>query len=347
MSATPDGSRGGTLGGTACRAGTAGAKQPGGWSLAVRKLRKSTKKKQAKKSPKRAAPRASPPKRRKIAKVPKTKLVKPKKVRAIKRPKLVKAVKGKQRTLKSTWNYLRRLGLIKSKRDGRKIKANDRYAKKQVAKYSEVLSGRSKVYKVTKSDAKKYKKAGYKVVDDNLILQQKKGTRQKKKGRFIHTIERVPGGEIITIMTPHSYADMLRDLPKIINDPEIQYYVKRGWQFSFKFFGNFAYDTFVNTDLMIEYMQHYEAIASHSRAAFRNLELIIVLSGTKFRRQTKIRGPRKHRYNPKAAQRRRERIYSDPVKHQEYNRQARIREAKYRARKAKVKRAKKTKTKRR
>lgn len=152
------------------------------------------------------------------------------KIAKLPKAKLVKIPRAETRNLKQSWNFLRKLGLIQSRRDGRKIKANDKRAKKQIARYRDLLTGKAQAVKLPKEAAQKYKEAGEKVVGDIVIIKTKPGEKIKRKGKKIYKAKRVKGGTIRTILIPHSWADLQRNARLLEKDPEVVDLLDQGYK---------------------------------------------------------------------------------------------------------------------
>lgn len=196
-----------------------------------------------------------------------------------KRPTVRKRTKS-TRSLKSDLAKLKRLGLFKSKRDLRKVKKTDKRAKAIVAKFEDVLSGKSRVLTFKPKDAKGYKRAGYRTVGDKVIVPEQKKTKTRKRGRFIERRRKVEFGEIITLATPFSYADLQTRLDELEKDKEVQRLLRKGWRLTLRYFGNYAYSSMPTFDLLRQYLEHYNLEQDDKKV--QNLELMIILTAPGF-----------------------------------------------------------------
>lgn len=213
---------------------------------------------------------------------------KPRKLKKIKAPKLAKIEQPETRDLKAAWSYLRKLGLIKSKRDGRKIKKNDKRARKQVAKFRDIFNGKAEVRTLTPQAAKAYKKAGEQVIGNKLIVKKKIGQKIKKRKGKIYKTEKISGGQITTILIPHSFVDLQRNMRVLEQDPEIVRLMNAGWKLSLRFkneFGIYYGHAYIPKNgkgierafaELKEYVERYETVQKGT--AFGALELIMVSS---------------------------------------------------------------------
>lgn len=244
------------------------------------KSRKSKRPRQLKKAPSRKKV-SSKQLKASIKKVPK------RTIKRLTRPKFVTLDKASTRDIQKQWAYLKKLGLIKSKRRASKLKKNDASARRFIKKYREVLAGNAKVIKTSKKTAQGYKRAGEQVVGENVIISKTKKERVTKRGKLIFKRMKIDGGEMIIVYTPYSYADLQRGLDKIVDDQQIKKLIKQGWRFAFQYYGNFSYATFPNVELMREYLARYDSIQEGK--VLKSLSLLIVLVGKKFHRPQRQR----------------------------------------------------------
>ena len=249
--------------------------------MAGTKSRKSRPRRQAKK-------RLTTSQRKPRKKVTKTKPARIKPVKSLKPPKLPRPSKSASRNLRAQWIYLRRLGLIQSKRDARKIKANDKRVQRQIKQFADILRGKTKAIPVSKRAAKQYKKSGYKVKGQVVLVPQEKGTKVSKRGKLIQKRKKIEGGEIITILTPYSYADLQQGLDVIANGPEIRKFLRQGWRLALRYFGNYSYATMRTFEQLRDYLEHYNLETQDAEYGMvKNLELLIVLvKGKRLPRRT-------------------------------------------------------------
>lgn len=213
-------------------------------------------------------------KRPRQGKTPKTKPIRRKKITTPKRPKFVRVDKTGQRDLSRAIRYLKALGLTKSKSRKKKVR------QQIVARYEDVLRGRAQAMTFSKKDAEGFRRSGYKKVGNKIIVPKEKKIRKRKRGRFIEQRRTVEFGEIIILATPFSYADLQTRLDELQEDSEIKALIKQGWRLSLRYYGNYAYATMANFDLLRQYLERYN-IEGHDKNV-QNLELIIILTSPGF-----------------------------------------------------------------
>jgi len=217
---------------------------------------------------------------KKVRRAPKAKLVRSKpqqKISKLKPIRQVKLTKAEKLDPRRVWSALRKLGLIRSKRDARRIRKGDKGILRQINPFRQLIAGKAEVFRVSKKDAKRYKAAGYNVVEENVILPKEPKTKRTQKGRYIRSAKKIKGGRIITVLTPYSYGELQTGLDKLEKDAEIKGLLKRGWRFALKFFVNYSYATLPNVELLREYLEHYQSIAPENNQVLQNLELMIFL----------------------------------------------------------------------
>lgn len=194
---------------------------------------------------------------------------------------------GETRDIRSLFQWLRELGLVRSKRDARKIKKGDRNVIAQISKFKDVVTGKAKVVKLSKARAKAYKRAGQPVYGQSVVVKVRKGQVVKRKGKSIFKYESVLGGKVTTVLVPHSMVDMQRNLGLLRNDPEIIDRLNQGYRMSLRFNrGDGEYDfgriyipknggtiERVFTELQ-EYVERYESVGTGT--AWGALELTLV-----------------------------------------------------------------------
>lgn len=146
--------------------------------------------------------------------------------------KLQRIPQAETRDIRKAWNYLRKIGLIQSKADARKIKR--KRAARQIAKFRDVFSGKTQAVRLTPEAAKAYKRAGERVIGNVVLLKKKPGERIKRKGKKIYRFQRVKGGTITTVLIPHSYHDLVNNLAILKADPEIVRLLERGYKLGFR-----------------------------------------------------------------------------------------------------------------
>lgn len=318
----------------------------GGNGVASRKSKNIRKRGQAKK-------RLTPTKQKRPKKV---KLVKPQKVKKVPRPKLVKAGR---RDIKAAWNYLKRLGIIKSKRDGRRIKSTDKQAKREVARFDDVLTGKAKAVPLDRKTAAAYRKTGKRVVNNVLIEPKRKGETVTRKKRRIIRRRKVTGGEIVTISVPVSLDQTFADIEAMRDDPDLVDLLNRGYRLSVRFGdgGHWNYGTRyipvrgVGIDYAIEemreYIDHYNSPPQSSTdwpsgvytgSAFEHKALELIAVQPKFRppAPTRHRRPRSsyhHERQSKKRSRYYKRLKHDPARYQRHLAQVRAAMRRYRAKK--------------
>lgn len=164
--------------------------------------------------------------------VRKSRLIKPALIFKPPKVKLTKIPEASTRDVRKAWNYLRKIGLFKSRSDARKI--SRKRATKRVAQFRDIFSGKVQAIRLTPDAAKAYKRAGERVVGNVVLLKKKPGEKIKRKGRKIYRFQRVKGGTITTILIPHSYHDLVNNLNILKNDPEIVRLLEKGYKLGFR-----------------------------------------------------------------------------------------------------------------
>lgn len=234
------------------------------------------------------------------------------------RPKLAKIPKQKTRSLAQLYSRAKRLGLIKSKR-----KTPSAQAKKQISQLRDVLEGRAVALPISPKSAKSRRQAGYKIVNNKIILPLQKGVRYKiGRGRTIVETRKIKFGNIKIILTPYSYTDLQQGLDILEHDPEIQGYLDKGWKLALRFKTEirdyYSHQTMSSFPALRDYLERYDSISE--RRFPTNLDLIMVVltkrdlqhqnvfEEQRYERARK-RNPRRYKstYNPKAYQSRKRR----------------------------------------
>jgi hypothetical protein len=289
--------------------------------LPRKKSRKSARKRQAK---------IAPPRRVRTKKPPRPTRLKVKIPKIPKRPRFVTTTKAGTRDLSRAIRYLRAIGLTKSK--SRKKKAQ----RAIVTKFENVLRGRATVMEFSKKDAEGYRRSGYQKVGKKIIVPKEKGIKKRKRGRWIEQRRQVEFGEIIILATPFSYADLQTRLDELQNDPEIKLLLKKGWRLTLRYFGNYAYATMANFDLLREYLERYNIESDDKKV--ENLELMIILTSPGYNIPSEIdrkaqrrrnRGSHHDKYSPTKYQRWKKR---NPAGYQRHLKSVRKAMRKYRKR---------------
>lgn len=250
---------------------------------------------------------------------------------------------------------LKKRGILPASLDVKKMDNTARNRAK-VAKFAGVLTGDDKVYKVSKSEARKLRAAGQTVVNDKLILRAEPGTRRDYKAGKIHTkpLEK-EGFERIEFPVP--YRNLAQWLRTARNDPALENLKRPGDRWAFRYFGNNSYDTYADLDAMLADLERYESTEEAiddgdeegMREVYRNVELFRVQRG-KWPRHYKARARKRETAakmkarRPKAYKRTRERdrlrkqaardkIKSNPKKHAAFKAKDAARKRRERARK--------------
>jgi hypothetical protein len=269
-----------------------GSPTPEGHGVASRKSNKSSRSGQKKNARTRAVKSQKKPRSRKKSPV-----------------KLKRPTKKQQRDPRVAWNYLRKLGLIKSKRNARKIKKSDKLIARQIKKFKGILSGKDRIVPLDKKTAKAYKKRGETVVNDKLIEPKKKGERVTVKKRKIIRKRQIKGGELIIVSVPLSETELYTNLEILREDDDIAGLLEQGYRLSVRFGDesrgfNYGYRYIpvkgIGIDRAIdefrEYIEQYESVTVH-RSAFGTMQLILVKPG--FSRPESRVKLRRHRVNRK------------------------------------------------
>jgi len=231
------------------------------------------------------------------------------KIKKLRKVKPLKAEKGSTRDLKKLrrdFSRLKKLGLIKSKKNARSIKTTDKTVKKQVSELADVLSGKAKSYKITRAEAKKFKEIGAIVKGDKLILPIEKGVKiQTQKGK-VFRVQDLKGGQIRSQVLPVPYHNLRQYLTALKNDPALETLKPTGARWAFRFYGFNSYATFADLDLLIDYLDHYQALENAltskspkaMREIYQNLEIVTV-KGAKNWKPTRQRATRPVARRPK------------------------------------------------
>lgn len=151
--------------------------------------------------------------------------------------------------------------------------------KKLVDRFDDVLSGKATPVKLSKSETKNLKEAGYDVYKGRVLFPHSAG--EKVGVSHGHAKTRQPNGiERVTIPIPyHKLDSYLKDIAK--NEKTIGDMKKKDEYFAFRFHGHKSIAIYRDIDLLIEDLERYHDIQNSIRTgnskdmneAYRNLEI--------------------------------------------------------------------------
>lgn len=202
---------------------------------------------------------------------------------------------------------LKRKGLITGV-DARSVQPTP-HLRKLVSRFDDVLSGKATPVKLSKTETKNLKAAGYDVYKGRTIFPHSAG--EKVGVSHGHAKIRQPHG-VSSVTIPVQYHNLDSYLKAIRkNEKTIDAMKKRDEYFAFRFYGHQSLAIYRNIDLLIDDLMHYEAVenARHSKSAksmneiYRNLEIVTVHRQRDWTESGQRQRDRRSTYDPEAYQR--------------------------------------------
>lgn len=220
--------------------------------------------------------RKSRHKRQALKKPTHAKITKTKRVKAIKKPQYIKIKKQKNRSPAQLYSAAKKLGFFKKSRR----KNPTPREKKKIELIRDVLEGRAVALPISPKSAKSRRLAGYRVINNKIILPLQKGVTYKTgRGKTIIETRRIKFGKIKIILTPYSYADLQQGLDILQHDPEIQKYLSEGWRLALRFKTDirnyYSHKTLQNIPELRDYLERYDSLTAQTFPT--NLDLLMVV----------------------------------------------------------------------
>lgn len=249
------------------------------------------------------------------------------------------------RTFRKSVSLLKKRGLLPEKTSrGNKLDArsaqpnwkapNGQKLSTLVKKYDDVVSGKVTPVKVSPQKARQFRKAGYDVVSDRVLIPHSSNERAViEKGEVV--IKSTTGIERIQI--PVEFENLDQYLNDIARDTARIDRMKRDNEyFGFRFFGNNSSALYSSIDLAIEDLSKYETVLEHGdesgkkllkKSSFKAQEVYKILEIVRVGRKAPWMFPSERRhlmskdYNRKRMKRFRERMKRKPKHIQEHYRE--------------------------
>jgi hypothetical protein len=129
-----------------------------------------------------------------------------------------------------------------------------------------------KAYPVSKEIAKAAKERGFQVVAGTRVIGPKSSTFKKRLAEGQLTgVRPVKGGMMEEVILPHTIYDM-RSLVEQLRDTGIDTLKLPGEQFAFKYHGAESYRAFMNSQQLLDYLQHYKSFRDVASAKPEDLQ---------------------------------------------------------------------------
>ena len=162
-----------------------------------------------------------------------------------------KATKDLQRDIAK----LRKLGLYQVKGATASLKPTD-YRRKIVRQFKYVLNGALKPLRVSKTEAKRLKRVGYRVKGRTILVQEVPGKKISvdKSGHL-----KIQEGKRITRLV---IPEPIQTLAEYLDDPALPKLGKNEW-FVFRIYGNESYGRFSTKEQLLNNIMHYKTIQGY------------------------------------------------------------------------------------
>lgn len=142
---------------------------------------------------------------------------------------------------------------------------------KKVEQYKHQVALGYKAYVVPKSVAQAAKERGYQVVQGNRVIgPTSQSFRNRIKSGAITGIKPVKGGFMEEVTLPHSVYDMRTLMEQL--EEGIDTLKLPQEQFAFKYHGAESYRAFMNTQQLLDYLNHYKSFAGIASAKPEDLQ---------------------------------------------------------------------------
>lgn len=223
---------------------------------------------------------------------------------------------------------LKSKGLVSKRVDARKQRPT-RYMRAKVKQLAPILHGEAVGVKVRPDLLKKYKEAGFNIVNRRVIV-EKTPEEISRTRKGLPLLRRHLGGEFAQerLVLPFGPRNIDDFRAKVSADPRAFDSLKEpGDLFAFKLFGNNSLSTFDDIVSLLEYLEHYQVFSSyHKEEAWTSLQFFRVAPGAwkhsprakrtdtataqdrrssvKRRQWSKVKGERIHRQEDAARKRR-------------------------------------------
>lgn len=213
---------------------------------------------------------------------------------------------------------------------------NGRTLQSVVNKYDDVISGKVTPVKVSPERAKQFRKAGFEVSNQRVLVSHSKNEKAVlERGEVV--IKSTTGIERVQIPIPfHNLDQYLRDIAA--DSKRIDLMKRSNEYFGFRFYGNNSATLYSSIGLAIEDLQRYNSVLNANtrykqRDVYKNLEIVRVGRKAPWVFPSERRREMSKKYNRERMKRFRKRLERKPKFVQEHYRQQKIdRQKAYRAR---------------